>query len=34
MHAGTLEGVILGAVLITGFIISQVIQYRHRHGRR
>jgi hypothetical protein len=34
MDVKTLEGVILAAVLIVGFIISQVIQYRRRHGRR
>lgn len=33
MHASTLEGLIIGAVLITGFIVSQVIQRRRRHGR-
>lgn len=33
MHANTLEGVILGAVLFTAFVISQFIQYRRRQGR-
>ena len=31
MDAKALEGVIVGLVLITGFVISQVIQYRRRH---
>jgi uncharacterized membrane protein len=34
MHAHTIEGVIIGAVLITGFIISQFLQHRHKRGRR
>jgi hypothetical protein len=34
MDLKTLEGVILAAVLITAFVISQLLQYRRRHGRR
>jgi hypothetical protein len=34
MHAHAIEGLILGGVLICGFIISQVIQYRRRRNSR
>jgi hypothetical protein len=34
MNIHTIEGVIVGAVLITGFIISQILQARRRHDRR
>jgi hypothetical protein len=34
MDVKALEGVIIGLVLITAFVISQVIQYRRRHGSK
>jgi hypothetical protein len=34
MNIHTIEGLMLGAVLITGFIISQILQARRRHNRR
>ena len=33
MSAHLIEGIILGLILITGFIISQVIQHRRRKNR-
>jgi hypothetical protein len=34
MSTHTIEGVILGAVLIIGFIVSQILQARRRRDRR
>jgi hypothetical protein len=33
MHTHLIEGVVLGVVLIAGFITSQVIQHRRRNRR-
>jgi len=33
MHVHTLQGLLLSIILITGFIISQVIQRRRRNRR-
>jgi hypothetical protein len=31
MDAKALEGLILGLILVTAFVVSQVVQYRRRH---